>query len=158
LDALVDQVIADHRGALAWDLFAGVGLFARRLTANFARVVAVESAPAATQALAETSRERRRPPCGPRPRFSSPQPQAVHSDSTCPDLVIVDPPRTGLGAETASCSARSLRLLWLRLLRPRTLARDLRALLALNTRYNPSLLPTSFPDLYLETVVHLRRS
>ena len=36
---------AGSRGRLAWDLFAGVGLFARQLAANFDRVVAVESAP-----------------------------------------------------------------------------------------------------------------
>ncbi|HET6170213.1 MAG TPA: TRAM domain-containing protein, partial [Terracidiphilus sp.] len=48
VDALIDRVTLDHSGALAWDLFAGVGLFARRLAAGFDRVMAVESAPAAT--------------------------------------------------------------------------------------------------------------
>ena len=56
VDALVERVVADHEGKLAWDLFAGVGLFARRLAANFTRVVAVESAPAATAALEENLR------------------------------------------------------------------------------------------------------
>ena len=31
VDALVDRVTSGHQGALAWDLFAGVGLFARNL-------------------------------------------------------------------------------------------------------------------------------
>ncbi len=44
-------VTANHAGALAWDLFAGVGLFARRLAEKFSRVIAVESAPAAMAAL-----------------------------------------------------------------------------------------------------------
>lgn len=44
IDSLVDAVTAGHSGNLAWDLFAGVGLFARRLSASFDRVVAVESA------------------------------------------------------------------------------------------------------------------
>ena len=51
MDALVERVAAGHIGKLAWDLFAGVGLFARRLAAQFDRVVAVESAPSATAAL-----------------------------------------------------------------------------------------------------------
>jgi 23S rRNA (uracil1939-C5)-methyltransferase len=67
VDALVELVIAGQRGALAWDLFAGVGLFARRLTASFARVVAVESHPPQLRRSRKTSRERPRPPCGPRP-------------------------------------------------------------------------------------------
>jgi len=45
VDALVERVTAGRQGELAWDLFAGVGLFARSLTRSFARVVAVESAP-----------------------------------------------------------------------------------------------------------------
>src|ERR1019366_10444809 len=48
VDGLVELVAAEQTGALAWDLFAGVGLFARRLTDQFARVVAVESAPSST--------------------------------------------------------------------------------------------------------------
>ncbi len=34
VDGLVEKVCADYRGHLAWDLFAGVGLFARQLTAR----------------------------------------------------------------------------------------------------------------------------
>ena len=51
MDALVDRVTAGRSGALAWDLFAGVGLFARKLAAGFDRVIAVESAPNAIAAL-----------------------------------------------------------------------------------------------------------
>ncbi len=53
VDALVERVTAGRGGALAWDLFAGVGLFARRLAVGFERVFAVESAPAAADALAQ---------------------------------------------------------------------------------------------------------
>ncbi len=56
VDSLVDWVTADCKGALAWDLFAGVGLFARRLAASFDRVIAVESAPVASAALEENLR------------------------------------------------------------------------------------------------------
>ena len=53
VDALAERVTHGERGGLAWDLFAGVGLFARRLARDFERVVAVESAPAAMDALGE---------------------------------------------------------------------------------------------------------
>ena len=56
VDGLVEEVTAGKNGGLAWDLFAGVGLFARKLGASFERVIAVESAPAATTALEENLR------------------------------------------------------------------------------------------------------
>ena len=52
IDPLIERVVGNAGGNLAWDLFAGVGLFARQLSARFARVIAVESAPAAVNALA----------------------------------------------------------------------------------------------------------
>jgi 23S rRNA (uracil1939-C5)-methyltransferase len=51
VDPLVERVTARRNGTVAWDLFAGVGLFARKLTSSFERVVAVESAPAAIPGL-----------------------------------------------------------------------------------------------------------
>ncbi len=46
LDRLVELVCGGRSGALAWDLFAGVGLFSRVLARNFAAVTAVEANPA----------------------------------------------------------------------------------------------------------------
>ncbi len=51
VDGLVDCVTSGLSGGLAWDLFAGVGLFARRLAEQFERVVAVEAASGAMAAL-----------------------------------------------------------------------------------------------------------
>ena len=49
VDRLVALVTENHSGTLAWDLFAGVGLFTRALAERFAQVIAVEGAePAAT--------------------------------------------------------------------------------------------------------------
>ena len=161
VDALVERVTANHRGELAWDLFAGVGLFARQLTASFARVVAVEPAPAATQALAENLKgtaatavqaatldflRRNRKPAQP--------------DSTRPDLVVVDPPRTGLGAETCRLLAEiaAPALVYVSC-DPATLARDLRALISSGYVIQSTTLADLFPQTFhLETVVHLRRS
>ncbi len=44
LDELVNVVTTGRSGALAWDLYAGVGLFSRALTRGFEKVVAVEAA------------------------------------------------------------------------------------------------------------------
>jgi 23S rRNA (uracil1939-C5)-methyltransferase len=57
VEQLAECVTAGQSGAVAWDLFAGVGLFARRLAEQFAHVIAVESAPAAEAALQHNLRE-----------------------------------------------------------------------------------------------------
>jgi 23S rRNA (uracil1939-C5)-methyltransferase len=160
VDGLVELVAANHKGELAWDLFAGVGLFARRLTASFARVVAVESAPAATQALAEnlkgTNATSVRDTILDFLRRSS---KSAHSDSTRPDLVVIDPPRTGLGAETCRLLAEvAAPFLVYVSCDPATLARDLGALLSSGYAIQSITLADLFPQTFhLETVVQLRR-
>ncbi len=156
VDAVVEPVTANQPGSLAWDLFAGVGLFARRLAAAFDRVIAVESAPAATAALAHN--------------LSATTATAVHADTrtflrrnlhgTRPDLVVADPPRTGLGAEVCAMLAgiAAPALVYVSC-DPATLARDLRALLASGYAVQSVTLADLFPQTFhLETVVHLRRS
>jgi len=154
VDALVERVTADHSGALAWDLFAGVGLFARRLTASFARVVAVESAPAATLALDANLRGT----TGTAVRAETLAFLRRHSKGRRPDLIIVDPPRTGLGAESTALLAaiQAPELIYVSC-DPATLARDLRALLASGYAVASLTLADLFPQTFhLETVVHLR--
>lgn len=156
VDRLVERATSGARGKIAWDLFAGVGLFARKLTASFERVVAVESAPAAEDALnanldgtgatavrattleflRRTAREER------------------------PDLVIVDPPRTGLGVEVTALLAETespeIRYVSCD---PATLARDLRALVAAGYAIEDIALCDLFPQTsHLETVARLRRA
>jgi 23S rRNA (uracil1939-C5)-methyltransferase len=156
VDALVERVTAGHRGSLAWDLFAGVGLFARQLMAGFDRVVAVESAPSATAALAENLR-------------GTPS-AAVHTETLNflrhnrkgerPDLIVVDPPRTGLGAETCALLGQiaAPALVYVSC-DPATLARDMHTLIASGYAIQSITLADLFPQTFhLETVVHLRRS
>jgi 23S rRNA (uracil1939-C5)-methyltransferase len=160
VNALVERVAAGHSGSLAWDLFAGVGLFARRLTQSFERVVAVESAPSATKALAANLKgtagtpvrattldflHRSRKPAHPEPR---------------PDLIVLDPPRTGLGAETCALLAEiAAPAVTCVSCDPATLARDLRALIASGYAIHSITLADLFPQTFhLEAVVHLRRS
>ncbi|MFP5203803.1 MAG: class I SAM-dependent RNA methyltransferase [Acidobacteriota bacterium] len=161
VDALVERVTAGRSGTLAWDLFAGVGLFARKLAARFERVIAVESAPAATAALAHN--------------LNGADAEAVHSSTLAflqrarrpkrsglalPDLIVVDPPRTGLGAQTTALLAEiaAPTLIYVSC-DPATLARDLRALLAAGYAIGRVTLADLFPQtLHLETIVELRRS
>jgi 23S rRNA (uracil1939-C5)-methyltransferase len=161
VDALVERVTAGHKGALAWDLFTGVGLFARRLAATFTRVVAVESAPSATAALEENLRGTTGVAVHAETlaflrRSRKPEPSA----SARPDLIVVDPPRTGLGAESCALLAEiAAPALACVSCDPATLARDLRALIASGYQIQSIILADLFPQTYhLETVVHLRRA
>jgi 23S rRNA (uracil1939-C5)-methyltransferase len=162
LDALVDRVAAGRSGDLAWDLFAGVGLFARRLAASFHRVIAVESAPAATAALAHNlSGTRAESVDSSTLAFldrSSTRPR-VKPDLIVPDLIVVDPPRTGLGPETTSLLATiAAPALTYVSCDPATLARDLHALLAAGYVLERLTLADLFPQTFhLETIVDLRR-
>ena len=156
VDALVERVTAGHQGKLAWDLFAGVGLFARRLTSSFARVVAVESAPSATQALAANLKGT----TGAAVRSATLDFLRRDHKGEPPDLIVVDPPRTGLGPEitTLLASLAAPALVYVSC-DPATLARDLRALIVSGYAIQSLTLADLFPQTFhLETVVHLRHA
>jgi len=157
---LVALVTGGVRGELAWDLFAGVGLFARKLAESFAQVVAVESAPAAVSALGNN--------------LGGTSAKAVNANvleflrgirnrerpnSMAPDLIVVDPPRTGLGAETIALLAEIAAPVVTYVSRdPATLARDLCALLSRGYEIESATLADLFPQTFhLEAVVRLRR-
>lgn len=156
VDALVEQVTAGRHGVVAWDLFAGVGLFARRLSQSFAHVVAVESAPASTTALAHNLRGTAAEPV---------QTETLaflrrHAKNASPDLIVVDPPRTGLGAEANALLATiaAPEVVYVSC-DPATLARDLHALTGAGYQIQSVTLADLFPQTFhLETVVHLHRS
>jgi 23S rRNA (uracil1939-C5)-methyltransferase len=156
VDALVERVTDGHRGAVAWDLFAGVGLFARRLTASFKRVVAVESAPASTQALAANLKGTHGIPV----RAATLDFLRRDHKGERPDLIVVDPPRMGLGAETTALLAKIAAPQMVSVsCDPATLARDLRALLDAGYAIESITLADLFPQTFhLETVVQLRHS
>jgi 23S rRNA (uracil1939-C5)-methyltransferase len=156
IDRFVAEIVRQYQGRLAWDLFAGVGLFARQLTPHFGTVVAVESAPTATSALAAN--------------LSGTSGEAVATfaldflrgrrASERPDLVVVDPPRTGLGAEINDLlvEVAAPQLVYVSC-DPATLARDLRVLLEGGYAIASLTLADLFPQTFhLETVVHLYRA
>jgi 23S rRNA (uracil1939-C5)-methyltransferase len=146
---------------LAWDLFAGVGLFARRLTSSFARVVAVESALTAANALEANLRgTNATAECATTLEFLRRSASGSRANRESPDLIVVDPPRTGLGPEiTTLLTAIAAPALVYVSCDPATLARDLRALIDGGYAIHILTLADLFPQTFhIETVVHLRRS
>jgi 23S rRNA (uracil1939-C5)-methyltransferase len=159
VDALAERVTAHPRGTLAWDLFAGVGLFARQLADRFARVIAVESAPASIAALTHNLRETN----GSAVKATTLEFLRKARSSERPDLIVVDPPRIGLGTETTAMLAEiaAPEIIYVSC-DPATLARDLRELLDSRNGAGYAVEHITLADLFpqtfhLETVVRLRR-
>ena len=155
IDAFVGKVTEGLRGKVAWDLYAGVGLFARKLAASFERVVAVESGTEAVAALGENLRDTKAEPCKSETlAFLRRQPS-----NQPPDLIVVDPPRTGLGADVSAQLVRiSAPALVYVSCDPATLARDLRTFIHAGYGINDITLVDLFPHTFhLEAVVRLRR-
>jgi 23S rRNA (uracil1939-C5)-methyltransferase len=156
VDALVDRVTSGHEGTLAWDLFAGVGLFARRLAKNFSRVAAVESSPNAIAALEENLRGT----TGAAVKAETLAFLRRNVNGGHPNLIVVDPPRTGLGAEITALLARvAAPAVNYVSCDPATLARDLKALITSGYKVESITLADLFPQTFhLETVVRLRHA
>jgi 23S rRNA (uracil1939-C5)-methyltransferase len=160
IDDLVRCVTAGQSGALAWDLFAGVGLFARSLAESFARVVAVESAPEAIAALRRNLHGTTAMPVHASTlEFLRTARKRGQPDLIIPDLIAVDPPRTGLDAETAVLIAEiAAPALTYVSCDPATLARDLRVLIAGGYAIESITLADLFPQTFhLESVVRLKQ-
>lgn len=102
LSKLLTIATASRSGQLAWDLYAGVGLFTRALAPKFARVTAVEIAEPSFSALASTKLSNRRAVKDTTLDFL--QTAVLQRDR--PDLVILDPPRSGAGKEICQLLGR----------------------------------------------------
>ena len=102
LPELVSLVTNGRRGELAWDLYAGVGLFTRALAPNFARITAVEVAEPAFTALASAKLRNRHAIKGATLDFL----RAAVVERDRPDVIVLDPPRTGAGPEICELLAR----------------------------------------------------
>ena len=154
VEPLVKLVTEGLAGQTAWDLFAGVGLFARVLAAQFSRVIAVEGAEIAARDLAAAARkagfEARRQPALDFLRGQEHQRER-------PEVVVLDPPRAGLGLEGAALLGRSgARQIVYVSCDPETLARDLAVLVRAGYILERITLIDLFPQTYhLETVVRL---
>jgi 23S rRNA (uracil1939-C5)-methyltransferase len=153
VDELVRIVTDGRRGTVAWDLYAGVGLFSRALAKEFQHVVAVE---AAATDLARS--------------FKGPGKRAVEATTAVflgsavvqrerPELIVMDPPRAGVGAEVCALLARvsSPEIVYVSC-DPVTLARDLKTLVTAGYNIAELHMVDMFPQTFhLEAVVVLRR-
>lgn len=153
IDELIRIVIAERHGAIAWDLYAGVGLFSRALARKFQHVVAVEAAAddlarsfkgAGRRAVEATTLE-----------FL----QGAVLQRERPELIVMDPPRAGVGAEVCTLLARILapEIVYVSC-DPVTLARDLKSLVAAGYNLVELHMVDMFPQTFhLETIAVLRR-
>lgn len=99
---LVRLVTAGRAGGLAWDLYAGAGLFARPLAGQFERVTAVEIAEPAASALASTGLANLQAVKATTLDFL----RAAVVERERPELIVLDPPRTGAGREICELLGR----------------------------------------------------
>jgi 23S rRNA (uracil1939-C5)-methyltransferase len=155
IDGLVQIVTEDESGAAAWDLYAGVGLFSLPMGERFAEVTAVESSGAAVHDLRENLR-------GTRHHVVAAETvdflrRAARQRGAAPDLVVVDPPRAGLGREVTTLLGKMQpRNITYVSCDPATLSRDLVALVESGYRLRKMHLVDLFPQTFhLESVTHL---
>jgi 23S rRNA (uracil1939-C5)-methyltransferase len=128
LPTMVDLVCGNRSGSVAWDLFAGVGLFARVLTRAFKQVTAVEANPTAARELNSALQR-----LGTQHRGVASVIDDFLRDAAVqrerPDLVVLDPPRAGAGPDACDTLARiaPLQIVYVSC-DPVTLGRDLAVL------------------------------
>lgn len=154
VDALVAGAIGDERGELAFDLYAGVGLFSLPLSRRFARVVSVEDERRAAtlgRVNAKTNG------CDNVTYLRATTEQFLRDNKERPDLVLMDPPRLGAKpAIPALLKLRARRMVYVSC-DPQTLARDLRQLVdggyALEQVEGYDMFPQTF---HVEAVARLR--
>jgi len=157
IDPLVEHVAAEASGELAWDLYAGVGLFAVTLASRFAQVVAVEAAPSSVRDLHHNLQKRQhRIVAGSTVEFL--RRAVANKDKSLgfavPDIVIVDPPRAGLGKEVTALLAaiRPAHITYVSC-DPATLSRDLKLLLDSGYHISSMRMVDLFPQTFhLESV------
>jgi len=153
IEQLIRIVTTNRRGQLAWDLYAGVGLFSRALAKAFNQVVAVEAIGVdlintfkgtGRRAVEATTVEFLRQSVVQRER---------------PQLIVLDPPRAGVGVEVCSLLARisAPEIVYVSC-DPVTLARDLKTLVDAGYKIEELHMVDLFPQTFhLETIVVLRR-
>ncbi len=154
IDELIDIVTREVTGGAALDLYAGVGLFSSALARSFAQVIAVESSPTSFADLLYNS------PSNVKAVRSTTEQFLQRASATLrPDLVVVDPPRNGLG-ETVVRSLAGLgasRIVYVSC-EPATASRDLAGLLSSGYHIEQAHVVDLFPQTFhIESVWHLAR-
>lgn len=166
IEDLLHSVVSGKKGSLVLDLYSGVGFFSIPLGKSFERVVGVDANLAATRDLKANADAAGVPIAS----------HNVHTEEFLnkfdekPDLIILDPPRSGLGQSVAARMAelKAPEIVYLSC-DPSTLARDLAVLLQ-TERMPDGPKPNTpayeissvqlfdlFPQTHhIETLVHLR--
>jgi len=155
VNALVDEAVGEATGGVAVDLYAGAGLFSLPLSRKFREVVAVESwRGAAKQGDANAVRNGIE-----NVRFAAEPVESwlARTTATHPDLVLLDPPRTGAGhVVVEAISKLAPPAVTYVSCDPATLARDLRLFLALGYTLQSVVALDMFPQTFhVETVAKL---
>jgi 23S rRNA (uracil1939-C5)-methyltransferase len=155
-DELVNIVAGGDAGATgtALDLYAGVGLFSSVLNREFERVIAVEPSPTSHADLLYNS-----PANVKAVRATTEQYLENAAGKLRPELVVVDPPRSGLGEKVIRGLVKfdAPRIIYVSC-DPATLSRDLGRLLPSGYRVEEAHLVDLFPQTYhLESVFRLVR-
>lgn len=154
IDELVRTAIGSAQGGTALDLYAGTGLFSMPLAKRFDRVIAVEASPFSFGDLqhnapgnvkpVQATTEKYLESIGRKPRL---------------DLLLVDPPRSGMGEHTTQMLGRTgVPHITYVSCDPATLARDVRVLSGAGYRIESAHLVDLFPQTFhMETVIQLVR-
>lgn len=168
IEDLLKTVLEGAQGEYALDLYAGVGFFTLPMAKVFSRVVSVDANLAATRDLQANA------------KLAGLQVVSNHEhvadflkqEQESPAFVVLDPPRSGLGAEAAARLANlgASEIAYLSC-DPSTLARDLAVLTGSERRPASGVTPTHryelakvdlfdlFPQTFhIETLVRLRRT
>lgn len=178
IERMAEAATEGLEGETAFELFSGVGYFALSLARRFARVVAIESNPSAVHDL-DSNRVRAQaanieviqasieeffadPSAGKRVGGAARAPRQPRAEpprgTVRPDVVLLDPPRAGVGRRDAerlaSLGARTIVYVSCD---PATLARDLAVLAARGYRLESLKLVDLFPQTFhIESVAMLR--
>jgi 23S rRNA (uracil1939-C5)-methyltransferase len=165
---LLQTIVGGPKGGYALDLYAGVGFFTLPLTKSFSKVVSVDANLSAIRDLRHNAESAGRPVTSENVHTE----EFLQKNQEQPDFVVLDPPRAGLGVETAARLANlgAHELAYLSC-DPATLSRDLAVLtgskqpaeteISVHHRYQIvdvhlfDLFPQTF---HIETLVRLRRA
>ncbi len=160
LSALVRKLSAGKGRDIAVDLFSGVGLFSLPMARRFRKVIAVESSPAASRLCAANAAAGGFHNIQ---AFCSDVASWIKAESSYisgkVDLIVLDPPRSGAGAETMEqISGLAPQTILYISCDPQTLCRDLASISTRDYRIDFIEGMDMFPQTYhFETVVRLVR-
>ncbi|PYT06509.1 MAG: hypothetical protein DMF60_09310 [Acidobacteria bacterium] len=159
LDELVDEAVGSDSGDVAIDLYAGVGLFTIQLARRFRRVIGVEADRGAATFASENITANGLANV----EFKNDVVEAwmkgfVETKAQPPDLIVLDPPRTGAAEAVNHIVAAQPSLITYISCDPPTLARDLRTLVDSGYELTKVTTIDLFPQTYhVETIAALVR-